>query len=94
MEDFLPIVFAVSLLILTIVLAVVGIQLIAVLNELKKTLVRVNTTIDTVENKVNAFANPLQNLGGAVAGLKTGMQFFEAFTSWIHRDKDDVSDGK
>lgn len=83
--DILPIVFSVVVVILTIVLSVVGIQIIMVLIEVKRTLRKVNDTLDLVEEKVHAITSPFQNLGGALSGIKTGMQFFEAFTAWLNK---------
>lgn len=85
--DILPIVFAVVLVILTIVLSVVGVQVIMVLIEIKRTLKKVNNTLDVVEEKMHAITSPFQNLGGALSGIKTGMQFFEAFTVWLSKGK-------
>lgn len=86
--EYLPIVFTVILIILTIVLIVVGFQLVLVLMQLKKTLQKVNTTLDTVEDRVGTITAPLSNLGGAAAGLQTGMRMFEMFVEWLHRDED------
>jgi uncharacterized membrane protein len=85
--DILPIVFAVVLVILTVVLSVVGIQMILVLTEVRRTLRKVNQTLELVEDKVQSFVSPFQNIGGTIAGIKTGMQMFEAFTSYIKKGK-------
>lgn len=85
--DILPMVFSVILVVLTIVLSVVGIQVIMVLIEIKKTLRKVNDTLDVFEDKIHAITSPFQNLGGALSGIKTGMQFFEAFTVWLSKGK-------
>lgn len=81
--DIVPIVFSVVLVILTIVISVVGIQLILVLTEVRRTLSKVNNTLDVVEDRVASIISPFQNLGGALSGLKTGMHMFEAFTSYL-----------
>lgn len=86
--EYLPIVFVVILAILTIVLSVVGVQMVLVLNELKKTLQKVNTTLDFVEDTVSSVTQPLQGLGGIANGLSTGMKVFETFVGWLNRDKD------
>lgn len=85
MENILPIVFSVVLVVLAIVLSVVGIQMILVLTEIRRTLKRVNDTLEVVENKVQSFVSPFQNIGGALSGLKTGMHMFEAFTSYLSK---------
>lgn len=85
--DILPIVFAVVLVILTVVLSVVGIQMVMVLVELRRTLRKVNLTLELVEDKVQSIVSPFQNLGGTLAGIKTGLQFFENFSSYLNKGK-------
>ncbi|MBD3279377.1 MAG: hypothetical protein GF390_01555 [Candidatus Pacebacteria bacterium] len=88
MPDILPIVFAVVLVILTVVLSVVGIQIILVLMEIKRTLKKFNNTLDMAETKINQVIAPLQSLGGMATGVKSGIKVFEAFVSWLQRDKE------
>lgn len=91
MPDLLPIVFSIVLIILTVVLSIVGFQMVIVLMELRRTLKKVNDTLDQAESKVNSLIAPLQNLGGLATGLQTGMQVFEAFTGWLNRKKESSS---
>jgi len=86
--EVLPIVFSVVLVILAIVLSVVGFQIIMVLIEVKRTLKKVNDTLDMAENKFNAVVQPLQNLGGMASGLNTGFKVFESFVGWLNRNKE------
>ena len=85
--ELLPTIFAIVLIVITVVLSIVGYQLVVVLQELKKTLTKINTTIDTVETKFSSVVEPLQRLGGAASGLRTGMKVFEVFVNWLNRDK-------
>lgn len=87
--DILPIVFSVVLVVLAIVLSVVGIQVIMVLFEVKRTLKKLNDTLDMAENKFNAIVAPIQNLGGMAAGMSTGFKVFESFVGWLNRNKED-----
>lgn len=86
--DILPVIFAVVIIILTVVLSVVGVQIILVLNEVRRTLRRVNTTLDMAEQRINAVVAPLQNLGGVAQGLTTGFKVFEGFVKWLNKDKE------
>ncbi|HEX7018133.1 MAG TPA: hypothetical protein VF209_04470 [Patescibacteria group bacterium] len=86
MEQALPIIFSVVLIILAIIVSVVGIQLVMVLMEVRRTLKRVNEAIETAEAKFNAVVTPLQSLGGMASGLGAGMKVFEAFVGWLNRD--------
>lgn len=87
MDQALPIIFSVVLVILALILSVVGIQLVLVLMEVKRTLKRVNEAIESAEMKFNAVVSPLQSLGGMASGLGAGMKVFEAFVGWLNRDK-------
>lgn len=90
--DFLPIVFAVVLVVVSIVLVAVGVQLMMVLNELKQTLRKVNMTLDTVDQTVSSVVRPLHNLGGMASGLTTGFKVFETFVGWLQRNRQDAKD--
>lgn len=82
----LPLILSGVLLVLTIVLTIVGIQMILVLVELKRTLSRVNMVIDAAEDKITRIVNPLQSLGGAVTGIRTGLRVFEEFVGWLQKN--------
>lgn len=85
--DSVSTVFVILLLMLTIVLCVVGVYLVMVLMEVKKTLHKVNTTLDTAEERLVALTQPFQRLGGMTSGLATGMKVFETFVTWLNRTK-------
>ena len=85
--ELLPTIFAVVLIVITIVLTVVGVQLIFVLQELRKTIHKINVTIAGAEAKMTALMGPLHNLGGMASGVRTGMRVFETFVGWLNRDK-------
>jgi hypothetical protein len=85
--EILPIVFSVVVIVLAIILSVVGIQFIFILMEVKRTLAKLNQTIDLAEAKINAIVQPFQNFGGLSSGLSTGFKVFETFVSWLQRNK-------
>lgn len=86
----LSVVFAVVLVVLAIVLSVVGIQIVMVLSELRRTLKKVNTAVETTEKRIDSIIAPLQSIGGAAAGLKSGLVVFESFVAWLNRNKDNA----
>lgn len=88
MESLLPTVLVIVAVVLTIILSVVGVQIILVLTEVKRTLHKVNATLDEAEAKINSIVSPLQNLGGLANGLQTGIKVFESFTGWLTSRKD------
>ena len=87
--DVMQIIFSVVLIVLAIVLTVVGVQLVTVLIEARRTLRRVNQSLETIEAKVSAFTQPLMALGGAVTGLRSGMKIFELFVTWLNRNNNE-----
>lgn len=89
MQEALPTLFAIVLIIVTIVLTVVGYQLVMTLLELKRTLLRVNQLLDQAEDKFDSILLPLRNLGGIASGLQTGFKVFEGFIGWLNRPRDD-----
>ncbi len=91
--DYLSIIFAITMVVITIVLAVVGVYLVMVLTEARRTLRKVNDTLDVMEEKVTAFTQPLMRLGGMTTGLATGFKVFETFVSWLQRHKPESDRG-
>ncbi len=85
--DILTIVLTVAVVLMVIILAVVGTQVFLVMRDLRATIQRVNHTFDSVEDRVHAIATPIQNLGGMMGGLTTGVKVFESFVGWLHRSK-------
>ncbi len=85
METALPIVFAVVLSVLAIIVGVVGIQLLLVLIEVRKTLTRINSTIDIAENQLRSLHHPISNLSNTFAGIKAGYKVFESFLGFLNR---------
>jgi len=87
--EYLPIILTVVLVFLVIILSIVGVQLVLVLMEFRKTLRRVNMTLDTIDMTVTAVTQPLQSLGGMAAGLSTGFKVFETFVGWLNRNREE-----
>ncbi len=87
MPQIFTIIFSVSIVILTLILAVVGIQLVLVLIQFKKTLKTINRTMEDVEYKLNQLLEHMQSLGGIATGVKTGVKVFETFVSWLNKKK-------
>lgn len=82
----LPLILTIVLIILAVVLIVVGVQLFLVLFEFRRTLRRVNETVDLVETRLVSVLAPFQSLGGAVSGMRAGFKVFELFVSWLNKN--------
>ncbi len=93
--DPLVIVVTVVAVVLSLVLLVVGVQTILVLQQLRKTLERVNHLADIAETSINRTLAPLQNIGGMMDGMKTGFKMLELFGTFLRRQTDSVlAEGK
>lgn len=86
--DFLPIVFSVVLVVLTIVLSVVGVQVILTLSELRRTLRKVNDTIDDVDRRIDMVVTPLQSIASVSNAVKAGSKFLEVFVNIMQKKND------
>lgn len=63
----------------TILLIIVGIQLIFVLRELRKTLMKVNTIVDSFEHMGVSLEHGLSEVHGFLGGLKTVLKLIDVF---------------
>lgn len=89
MTEILPYIIAGSLTILTIVLAVVGIQLFLVLKSFRQTVDQINHIASEAEVKIASITQPLQGLVGIATGVKTGVKVFEGFVNYLNKRKED-----
>jgi hypothetical protein len=87
-SDLLPIILTIAVTVMTVMMVIVGVYVIQVLSSVKKTLDRVNNTIDLAEMRINSIVSPLQSLGGITSSLGTGLKVFESFTRWLNRKHD------
>jgi len=74
---------------LTVLLVIVGVQVILILKEVRRVLSRVNSTIDTVDKVVGNISSPFAQMGGMIEGLKGGFKVVEAFVSWLKNKEED-----
>jgi hypothetical protein len=85
--ELVPYIFAGVLIVLTIVMTVVGVQLFLVLHQMKKSLIKINTGLDTAGSTVSSLISPLQQLGSTARSVQTGFQVLETFSSWLQKNK-------
>lgn len=92
--DPLVIVVTVVAVVLSLVLLVVGIQTILVLQQIRRTLERVNQLTEVAESSLQKVAAPLQNLGGMMSGMKTGFKMLEMFTQFLQKHNEEAPSQK
>jgi len=71
--------------VLTILLVIVGIQVIFILREIRQTIHHVNSTLNIVDKVVTGLKNPFEEFGGLIQGLKGGLKVVESFGNWMHK---------
>lgn len=69
-----PAVLAASIGILTVVLALVGVQIFRILVEVKRSAEKVNKMLDDAGRVTESFAGPTSSLSGMFFGVKTGLR--------------------
>ena len=84
MNETAQIIIVAVITILTIVLSLVGIQIIFVLRELKQSLTRVNTILGDANRLTNKISHSTDSLSGLFVGLKTAFSLLGAFKKKQH----------
>jgi hypothetical protein len=69
--------------VITTLLVVVGIHLVHLLREAKKTIQKTNDALDGVNHLLDNLHTPLGQRGGLVAGVKTGLNLAQAFAHFL-----------
>jgi|SRR3989344_6629981 len=80
--------------IITTLLVVVGIHIVHLLREAKKTVQKTNDALDGVNHLIDNLHTPLGQRGGLVEGLKTGLNLAQAFAHFLstHQSKNTIHD--
>jgi hypothetical protein len=89
MNEALPYIFTVVLVILTIIISIVGVQLIIILSHVKKTFQKLNGVLDNAEHKFSNLIEPLQNLKGLTSSLTAGVEIGKTVMEWFIKKKQD-----
>ena len=69
--------------VLSVLLVIVGVQVIIILKEFRKTLDHFNHTLESTDDLLVLMANPFKGLGDTVTGIKSGLRVAELFVSWL-----------
>lgn len=77
----------VSVVLLTTVAVIVGIQLIYLLKELRYSIMRINQTLDTVSDTVEKISQPAMGIFAILEGFKESGKIVESISHLLGRDK-------
>jgi len=75
-------IIAVSVVVMTIMLGVVAIYVVLLIADLRKTLVKVNTTLDMADQKIENITAPIENIANMASYLQSGLKVFDMVSKW------------
>jgi hypothetical protein len=78
---------------LTIIAAIVGVQLILILKELKTSMIRFNQVMDSAEIVIKKFSQPLTGMIGLVEGIRQSTKIVEIVSSFLNRQSSKKQSG-
>jgi uncharacterized BrkB/YihY/UPF0761 family membrane protein len=79
MKDTAQIIIVSVITVLTLILSIVGVQIILILQEIKKSLGKVNTIIEDTQSVTSKIARSTSSVTGMLVGLKTALSLFGSF---------------
>lgn len=85
--DISQIISTTAIAVLTIIAAVIGIQVILILKEVKRSIDKVNSLINTAQDSMDKFSKPLIGLAGVFEGLKQSTKVIELVSDFMNRNK-------
>lgn len=86
MLDLTQTLLVVVIVVLTILLTVIGVQLILILKEFRHTLLRVNQVLDQLEITLHHLSSPISGIGGLIQGVRQGAKLVDTFSTWFKRN--------
>lgn len=75
----------VAISLLSTIAAVIGIQIIFILKEVKHTVSKLNSALDTTESAMQRFAQPVGNIVAVVEGLKQSTKIIEMVSGFLNK---------
>ncbi len=76
-------IIAVSVVAMTIMLGVVAIYVVLLITDLRKTIVKVNSTLDMADQKIENITAPIENIANMATYLQSGLKVFDMVSKWV-----------
>lgn len=76
-------ILSVCLVVITITIGVVGIYLVIVLAEVRKTLQHANESLDEVQDRVMTITEPIENMANLATYMQSGVKVFDYVSRWL-----------
>lgn len=85
MLDLTQILLVIVITTLTILLTFIGVQIIYILREIRKSIEKFNKMLDDAGTITEAISHPISGLGGVVEGLKSGVKAIETVGNFLSK---------
>lgn len=76
-----------AIVVLTVIASIIGIQIIIILKDIRKSFNRINSLINTTQDTMHKFSQPLVGLAGVFEGIKQSTKVIELVTDFMSRNK-------
>lgn len=87
MVDLSQVLLVIVITTLTLLLTFIGIQIVYILREVRRTIEKVNKMLDDAGMITESIAHPIAGLGGMIDGLKSGAKAIEAVGNFLSRKR-------
>src|SRR4030042_2704938 len=85
MVDLTQLLLIVVITTLTILLSFIGIQVVFILRELRRTLEKINKMLDDLGLITESIAQPIAGFGGMIDGIRSGMKAVNAIGRFLNK---------
>ena len=90
--DNLAFVASVSLVVIASIVVAVGIYLLLLLHELRKTIQMLNTSLESASSNLVQFIASIQHVGSYALSFQSGLKTLETLVQWVKEKKSKDSD--
>lgn len=87
MVDLTQVLLVIVITTLTVLLTFIGVQIIYILREIRKSIEKMNKMLDDAGIITESIAHPIAGLGGMLDGLKSGVKAIETVGNFLSRKK-------
>jgi hypothetical protein len=69
--------------VLSVLLVIVGVQVILILRQFKQTLDHMNRTLENTDDLIVLLSHPFKGAGDTLTGVRSGLRVAEVFIKWL-----------
>lgn len=87
MVDLTQVLLVIVITTLTVLLTFIGIQVVYILREVRKSIEKINKILDDAGVVSESIAQPISGLGGMIDGLKSGVKVIDMISGFLSKRK-------